>query len=214
MNEKTFNTRIVHKHDTPENWTKAVNFVPKQGEWIVYDADNNCDHARVKLGDGVTKVGELPFLSETFLIDETLYGSTDQITPSQVADAVVTGKRVVLSYTDATYGLVVFTDFILMADIGSVAATGNGFYSGEYFIFNLAGDLNGGWHFFYDTVALKSDIKQADWDEVDEASPAFIKNKPDELDALEILVEMNMVSPTVSDDNSVFTDENGAMYSL
>jgi hypothetical protein len=49
---------------------------------------------------------------------------------------------------------------------------------------------------------------------VDETSPAFIKNKPDEFDALEILVEMNMVSPTVSDDNSVFTDENGAIYSL
>jgi hypothetical protein len=43
---------------------------------------------------------------------------------------VVTGKRVVLSYTDTTYGLIVFTDFILMADIGSVAATGNGYYTG------------------------------------------------------------------------------------
>lgn len=62
--------------------------------------------------------------------------------------------------------------------------------------------------------ADKTDIVQSDWDETDENSLAFIKNKPDENDALELLVEMNVIDPVVADDGSVYTDENGAMYSL
>ena len=32
MAEKNIKTRIIHKHDTEENWNKATNFIPKQGE--------------------------------------------------------------------------------------------------------------------------------------------------------------------------------------
>lgn len=62
MSEKIFNTRIVHKHDTAENWAKAVNFVPKAGELIIYDADENYNYPRTKIGDGVRVVEELPFI--------------------------------------------------------------------------------------------------------------------------------------------------------
>lgn len=61
MNEKMFNTRIIHKHDTAENWAKATNFIPMQGEIIVYDIDENYDYERMKIGDGVTVVANLPF---------------------------------------------------------------------------------------------------------------------------------------------------------
>ena len=61
MAEKTLNTRIVQKHDTQENWEKALNFIPKAGEIIVYDVDDNYSYARMKIGDGVTTVGNLPF---------------------------------------------------------------------------------------------------------------------------------------------------------
>mgnify|MGYP004629050933 CR=1 FL=1 len=40
---KTLQTRIIHKHDTEENWKKATNFIPKQGELIVYDIDSNTE---------------------------------------------------------------------------------------------------------------------------------------------------------------------------
>lgn len=59
---KTLNTRIVQKHDTSENWAKAVNFTPLQGEIIVYD-----DLKKIKLGDGVTKVNDLEFIIEDIL---------------------------------------------------------------------------------------------------------------------------------------------------
>ena len=61
MAEKTIKTRIIHKHDTEENWNKAINFIPKQGEIIVYDVDATHAYERFKIGDGVTNVNSLPF---------------------------------------------------------------------------------------------------------------------------------------------------------
>ena len=59
--EKQINSRIVHKHDTEVNWNKATNFIPKTGELIIYDIDEFYDYARMKIGDGVTSVIDLPF---------------------------------------------------------------------------------------------------------------------------------------------------------
>ncbi len=61
MSDKTFKSRIVHKHDTETNWNKATNFIPKQGEIIVYDKDSTYSYERFKIGDGSTKVTALPF---------------------------------------------------------------------------------------------------------------------------------------------------------
>ena len=62
MSEKMFNTRIIHKHDIEANWNKAVNFIPMQGEIIVYDIDEIYNYERVKIGDGTTKINDLPFI--------------------------------------------------------------------------------------------------------------------------------------------------------
>lgn len=62
--EKQVNGRIVHKHDTAENWSKATNFIPKIGELIIYDADSTFTYPRVKIGDGVKTVNQLPFIDE------------------------------------------------------------------------------------------------------------------------------------------------------
>jgi hypothetical protein len=67
MAEKTLNTRIVHKHDVELNWN-LTDFVPKQGELIIYDADENYNYERLKIGDGKTAVVNLPFTDETFII--------------------------------------------------------------------------------------------------------------------------------------------------
>ena len=65
MAEKSFNTRIVHKHDIEANWQLAVNFIPKQGELIVYDIDENYSYQRLKIGDGTSNVNDLPFMNES-----------------------------------------------------------------------------------------------------------------------------------------------------
>lgn len=61
MAEKNIKSRIVHKHDIESNWSKATNFIPKQGEIIIYDIDSNYSYERIKVGDGTTNVNNLPF---------------------------------------------------------------------------------------------------------------------------------------------------------
>lgn len=61
MATKTINARIVHKHDTEANWKKAINFVPKKAEIIVYDKDDVFTYTRIKIGDGATNINDLPF---------------------------------------------------------------------------------------------------------------------------------------------------------
>lgn len=62
--------------------------------------------------------------------------------------------------------------------------------------------------------ALKPLDVQPDWDQTDETAMDFIKNKPDEEDALAVLAEIGFIEPVASADGSVFTDSNGALYSL
>ena len=64
VDEKEIKTRIVHKHDVAANWAKAINFIPKKGELIVYDPDDEYAYTRIKVGDGVSFVNNLPFLLE------------------------------------------------------------------------------------------------------------------------------------------------------
>lgn len=66
-NLKTIKTRIVNKHDTEAHWNASDvkdTFVPKQGEIVVYDIDSTHTSERIKIGDGTTAVGSLPFIGD------------------------------------------------------------------------------------------------------------------------------------------------------
>lgn len=75
MANKTFQGRIVQKHDTEANWKKATNFIPLKGEIIIYD-----DLNKIKIGDGTTKVNDLKFTtvnpSEIELVDLATVATT------------------------------------------------------------------------------------------------------------------------------------------
>lgn len=60
MANKTFQGRIVQKHDIKANWDKATNFVPLKGEIIIYD-----DLNKIKIGDGSTAIVNLPYSTTT-----------------------------------------------------------------------------------------------------------------------------------------------------
>lgn len=79
MSEKNMNTRIIHKHDIEANWEKAINFIPKQGEIIIYDVDTNYNYERFKIGDGVTTVNNLLFT--TFQAD---WNQNDEFAPDYI----------------------------------------------------------------------------------------------------------------------------------
>lgn len=69
MSSKEIQSRIIHKHDIEENWNKATNFIPKQGELIIYDIDSNYSYERFKIGDGITVVNSLSFVFNTITND-------------------------------------------------------------------------------------------------------------------------------------------------
>lgn len=83
--KKTIQTRIAQKHDVEENWNKAENFIPKKGEIIIYDKDDNHVTIRVKVGDGVTVVKSLPFITDNYYtiteINSKLDGKQDKLEP-------------------------------------------------------------------------------------------------------------------------------------
>lgn len=55
------------KKDTFENWNKAKNFIPIENEVIIYT-----DLDKKKIGNGKSKLNELPFIDlEFFSVDGT-----------------------------------------------------------------------------------------------------------------------------------------------
>ena len=63
------------KKDTSNNWEKAKNFIPKTNEIIIY---TDLEPYGTKIGDGKTKVNELPFIdiNNYSIEDDTLVINT------------------------------------------------------------------------------------------------------------------------------------------
>ena len=63
--------RVQHKHKTEAKWRLDVydaqgelredQFIPLDGEMVIFDKDEQHDHKRFKFGDGKTNVIDLPF---------------------------------------------------------------------------------------------------------------------------------------------------------
>lgn len=63
-------SNAVVKVDTDKNWAKAINYIPDSFTIIVYEFENSSP--KVKIGDGVHKVNELPFLNNREVVGDTL----------------------------------------------------------------------------------------------------------------------------------------------
>lgn len=57
--------RISQLHKTEAEWEKLNAWAPEAGEFIIYDSDDTYDYARLKIGDGDTPLGELPFFIDS-----------------------------------------------------------------------------------------------------------------------------------------------------
>ena len=141
MAVKTLTTRVQQKSDTNANWAKATNFTPLKGEIIVYT-----DLNKIKIGDGVTKVGVLEFVNakdaETLLGASlsTILNSSDVEIPTSkaVLDALVgknlSGETVPTNETTtvtAGVGAEVFNNYDEPTFSGDIPQTGN-VASGNY----------------------------------------------------------------------------------
>ena len=88
-----------------------------------------------------------------------------------------------------------------------------------------------------ENIGLGTASVQSDWSENDKTSDSYVKNRPfyetdngevvkldekylpdsivlDDSDAAELVMEMGLVFPVAAEDGSIYTDENGAIYSL
>lgn len=69
-----------YKHKTEEEWNATPEFIPEAGEIIVYDADINHSVPRLKVGDGVQTINQLPFT------DEEILSKLDEFQPISVTE--------------------------------------------------------------------------------------------------------------------------------
>ena len=111
MAEKQINGRIVHKHDTEANWNKATNFIPKNGEIIVYDPDSNYSYARVKVGNGTTKVTSLPFIDNAIKTAQTnLSDTVNSVKNNSITALSASGRNITYTKGDGTTGTITTQD--------------------------------------------------------------------------------------------------------
>lgn len=126
MANKTYQGRIVQKHDSSANWAKATNFIPLKGEIIVYD-----DLNKIKIGDGTTKVNDLDFINDNdalAIIAKT--GNYNDLKdkptiPTKISDLnddVVSGKYLPLTGGTMTGNL----------KVGSASLETNGYVTGTW----------------------------------------------------------------------------------
>lgn len=126
MANKTYQGRIVQKHDSSANWAKATNFIPLKGEIIVYD-----DLNKIKIGDGTTKVNDLNFINDNdalAIIAKT--GNYNDLKdkptiPTKISDLnddVVSGKYLPLTGGTMTGNL----------KVGSASLDTNGYVTGTW----------------------------------------------------------------------------------
>lgn len=93
------------------------------------------------------------------LAQEQLTGTTDDLTPTQVYDAVSAGIPVKVQYTDSTYGLLSFTAFGVAESLNVIVSQAIVYYNSVYILAELFGDKSGNkWGFNSTTLAQKTDI--------------------------------------------------------
>ena len=91
-----------------------------------------------------------------------LIGTTHELTPTQVYDAVSVGIPVKVQYTHSTYGIISFTAFTVSESLNMLASNMIIYYNGVYILVELVGNVqSGGWGFVTTTLAQKTDIPAA-----------------------------------------------------
>ena len=135
MAQKQLNGRIALKHDLEINWQNAAarsNFTPNPGEVIIYDPDENHAQARIKIGDGVRNVEELPFHAGSWNdLSDKPFGETN---PIEITWDGVIGDNFVIQewagfgdYYLGDYGITDYTQLL-----GSTVKLGDDTYTLDY----------------------------------------------------------------------------------
>lgn len=116
-----------------------------------------------KRADIPTKTSQLTndsgFVTKEDLHAESLVGTTADITPSQVIEAITNGRDLMIIYTDKSFGMFYFTSFDINASLGLVFSSAILQYSGMYAVVELIGNTTANtWQFVMQQIPIMSDI--------------------------------------------------------
>ena len=93
------------------------------------------------------------------LAQKQLIGTTNELTPTQVYNAVSAGVPVKVQYTDRTYGILYFTAFNIAESLNTIVSQTIVYNGGVYILAELVGyKSNNRWGFMTTTLAQKTDI--------------------------------------------------------
>ena len=96
------------------------------------------------------------------LAQEQLTGTTNELTPTQVYDAVSAGISVKVQYIDSTYGLLSFTAFNVAESLNVIVSQTIVYYDGVYVLSELIGNkFVNTWETMFTDLAQKTDIPSA-----------------------------------------------------
>lgn len=107
---KTIKTRFQLKNDTPANWATASqnNFIPLQGEPILYKDGTSGEIYGMKVGDGTHTPDNLDFIcdnTQTIVVDSALSSTSENPVQNKVITAALaaTGDPTIILTVKATY---------------------------------------------------------------------------------------------------------------
>lgn len=99
----------------------------------------------------------------TKLAQEPLFGTTDQITPSEVKGAIVINRPVGITYINSPFGAFHFTSFDANVSLDLVFASSILQYSGMYAVVELIGDVSSDtWQLVIQQIPIMSDVPTDD----------------------------------------------------
>lgn len=115
---------------------------------------------------GDTRDGSWTALSEEVAtandIPVPVIGTTEEITPSQVAEAIEAGQDVSVTHNHAIYGAVVFSSFMRAHSFNCVASSEILHYDGAYILIELVGNtIRNDWALLVTQLAQYSDIPES-----------------------------------------------------
>lgn len=96
------------------------------------------------------------------LAQEPLIGTTNELTPTQVYEAVSAGIPVKVQYFDNTFGIIAYTNFSVAESMNVIGANTISYANGVYILGELIGNTDANeWLFLSTILAQKSDIPSA-----------------------------------------------------
>ena len=99
LNNKDYNIHSIPFSGKASDWEQYYDFVPKEGDMIIFTPDAEEENYRIKIGNGITPLGELEFIS---LSGSGGGGSENGFSPIATVEQTTNGAVISITDKDGT----------------------------------------------------------------------------------------------------------------